>query len=149
LNHEFFRGPGYEHLHAQLGPHRTPDDSLRHWMHWKQSDLQKVLCDPFPGVRRQAEWDDHGEEYPMTWDGPDVWITLRVPQGAHRMSLYFMNKDGHTGNNRMRDYLLEVRRAPDDLRATPQNIPDDATADQFAQKYFDLWKQKRADSRTA
>ncbi len=143
LDHEVFRGPDYNHLSGQLGPHRTPDDSLRHWLHWKQSDLGKVLYDPFPGVRRQAEWDDHGETYPMTWDGPDVWVTLRIPQGAHRLSLYFMNKDGHEGNNRMRDYLIELRRAPDDLRAQPPDFdPKGISGAEFAKHFTDLWKQR-------
>jgi len=71
-----------------------------------------------------------------------MWVTLRVPEGAHRLSLYFMNKDGHDGNNRMRDYLIELRRAPDDLRATPDFNSDGLSADQFAQKYFDFRKQR-------
>ncbi len=143
LDHDVFRGPGYNHLSGQLGPHRTPDDSLRHWLHWKQTDLSKVLYDPQVGVRRQSEWDDHGETYPMTWDGPDVWITLRIPEGAHRLSLYFMNKDGHDGNNRMRDYLVELRRAPDDLRGEPEPFdPKGLTAAQFSKHFTDLWKQR-------
>lgn len=143
LNHSVFRGPDYNHLVGQLGPHRTPDDSLRHWLHWKQTDLGKVLYDPQVGVRRQSEWDDHGETYPMTWDGPDVWVTLRIPQGAHRLSLYFMNKDGHEANNRMRDYLIELRRAPDDLRAEP--VPFETkgiSGAEFAKHFTDLWKQR-------
>ena len=43
-------------------------------------------------------------------DGPDVWIAVKVkPEGPHRLSLYFYNKDGHEAMNRCRDYLIEVR----------------------------------------
>jgi hypothetical protein len=38
-----------------------------------------------------------------------LWLHVTVPEGVHRVSLYFFNKDGHTGQNRLRDYLVEVR----------------------------------------
>jgi hypothetical protein len=59
--------------------------------------------------RRQSEMDDHGEEYLMTLDGPHIYFTLRVPEGLFYLSLYDTNKDGHSGNNRWRDYRLSVR----------------------------------------
>jgi hypothetical protein len=60
-------------------------------------------------TRRQAEWDDHGEGYPMSKDGPGLFCTLKVPAGLYYLSLYNFNKDGHTRNNRFRDYRLSVR----------------------------------------
>jgi hypothetical protein len=33
-----------------------------------------------------------------------------VPPGAHKLSLYFFNKDGHKSNNRQRDYLIKVQK---------------------------------------
>jgi hypothetical protein len=33
---------------------------------------------------------------------------VKVPLGVQRISLYFFNKDGHTGPNRFRDYLIEL-----------------------------------------
>lgn len=44
----------------------------------------------------------------MTYEGPDVYCSVRVPDGVHMVSLYFMNKDGHSGLNRLRDYTVEV-----------------------------------------
>jgi hypothetical protein len=93
---------------AQLGPH-PQQDVIRHWIHWDETKNPNTLYKPSHGLRRQAEIDDHGETYSMNYEGPDLWITLRVPAGLHRVSLYFFNKDGHEGNNRFRDYLIDVK----------------------------------------
>ncbi len=97
---------------AKIGPHCTADDSLRYWVHWVRTDNPRSLYDPVFGGRRQSEWDDHGEAYPRSHEGPDLWIRVWVPQGVHRIAFYFMNKDGHEGGNRDRDYLLEARQVP-------------------------------------
>ncbi|MDR1484392.1 MAG: hypothetical protein LBT09_06175, partial [Planctomycetaceae bacterium] len=90
-----------------IGPNATSDDTIRRWVHWIKTDNPKVLWDPFSGYRRQAEWDDHGEAYPLTKDGPDVWYLLEIKHdGIFQHGLYFFNKDGHDGANRIRDYIL-------------------------------------------
>ena len=51
----------------------------------------------------------------MNHEGPDLWLTVSVPAGINRVSIYLMNKDGHLGNDRFRDYLLQVlpyRKSP-------------------------------------
>jgi hypothetical protein len=75
----------------------------------------KTLYDPIAGVRRQSEWDDHGETYARTAEGPDIWVSLKVPAGVQRVSLYFMNKDGHGGSNRLRDYHIALYDGPMDI----------------------------------
>lgn len=92
-----------------LGPNHQKDDAVRHWIHWMQTTDRRCLFHPAFNYRRQAEWDDHGESYPLWHDGPDIWIGIDVPAGVHRISLYFVNKDGHQGLNRLRDYLIELR----------------------------------------
>lgn len=96
-------------VEGDIGPHAARDDGLRHWMHWERSDDARVLYDPILGYRREAEWDDHGEDYAQTHEGPDVWVFVSVPSGLHRLSLYFFNPNGHEGPMRMRDYLVEVK----------------------------------------
>lgn len=108
------------HVHAQIGPHATRDDAIRHWIHWRETDDRRTLYNPTLGYRRQSEWDDHGEEYPMSFEGPDIWVTVEVPQGIHRVSMYFFNKDGHGGSNRFRDYLLEVKHCVTMSRSDPK-----------------------------
>jgi len=95
---------------GQLGPHHTPDDALRHWI---QPDMIRTsrlgtLYSPVDGFRTQAEWDDHGEDYPRTFEGPDLWVSVTVPEGVHRLSLYETNKDGHNEDNRLRDYRVDL-----------------------------------------
>ena len=72
-----------------------------------------MLFDPQIGTGRQAEWDDHGERYPMGFDGPDLWLTISVPAGRQQVRLYFMNKDGHTGITRYRDFIVQLRAYSD------------------------------------
>ena len=96
-----------------IGDHHNESDGIRWWVTWMQTDLLRSLYTPVAGVRRQAEWDDHGEAYPMTQDGPDIWVYVHLGEGdRHRVSLYFMNKDGGPGgggDNRLRDYMVEVK----------------------------------------
>ena len=70
--------------------------------------------------RRQSEWNDFGQDYPMTARGPGIFVTLKIPKGNYVLSLFDRNKDGHDGLNRARDYLLSVR--PHDANAELNDI---------------------------
>ena len=94
---------------AAIGPKHLEGDSVRHWIQWLTSASQRVLWNPVEGCRRQSDIDDHAEAYPLWDEGPGLWLVIRVPEGVHRVSLYFYNKDGHTGPNRWRDYTLRVK----------------------------------------
>jgi hypothetical protein len=92
-----------------IGPNATKDDKLRLWQHWNITSVHDSLYDPLFGGRRQAEWDDHGETYPMESDGPDLWYHLNIKnKGVYRLTMYFYNKDGHEGHNRFRDYIISI-----------------------------------------
>jgi len=94
-----------------MGAHRASGDDLRHWIdntHVKTDD-PRCPYSTIVGYRRIGEWDDHGEAYPMSYDGPDVWITVGLPDGVFRVSVYFCDYNGHSGGNRFRDYLLELK----------------------------------------
>ncbi len=118
---------------AHIGKNAAPDDSVRYWVQWLYTDnphslemppvyydsrLKKGLVPPPDGTssppknRRQAELDDHGEVYPMTQDGPDIFLTFHVPKGDFYLSFYDFNKDGEDTNNRLRDYRLSLRSHP-------------------------------------
>jgi len=107
-DHEISRGIPFYRVRGSLGPNCMRGDRLRHWVHWVRTDDPRSLYSPIIGIRRQAEWDDHGEAYPITHEGPDIWATIEVPEGVHRISLYFFNKDGHSGVNRLREHLVEL-----------------------------------------
>jgi len=108
LNHDIQRELPYS-AQEEMGPHHDLDDSIRYHCTWIKTENPKSLYDPIPGYRCQAEWGDHGEAYPRAFEGPDIWISINVPEGIQRISLYFMNKDGHSGENRCRDYTVEIQ----------------------------------------
>ena len=109
-----------------MGPHHRKGDSVRFYVTWYATAKKRVL--ELPGIyldsrvlmhltawkldRRESEIDDHGESYPMSWQGPGLYVYLHIPPGAYRLSLYFFNKDGHSGNNRDRDYAVSAIPLP-------------------------------------
>jgi sugar lactone lactonase YvrE len=122
LNHEFISDTRFT-VNAFMGPHCDRSDSLRYYVTWLKTDNPNTLYDPLPGCRRQSEWDDHGETYSRTVEGPDIWMAVTVPEGIHRLSMYFYNKDGTSGDNRFRDYLIEIRKQVKDYAAVVAGAP--------------------------
>jgi hypothetical protein len=119
-------GQTYYKLHEFIGPNANDDDCIRRWLHWFKTDNPRTLWDPLSGTRRQAEWGDHGEAYPMVKDGPDLWYWFEISRdGMFCLRMYFFNKDGHDGNNRFRDYVIEIYPAKE----------------RFTGKPFDVWKK--------
>jgi hypothetical protein len=94
-----------------MGPHHSNGDSLRYWADgaWLTTDQPRALYSTVVGHRRITEWDDHGERYPMTYQGPDIWVQVGVPEGVFRLAFYFVNYDSHETRTRFRDYLLELK----------------------------------------
>ncbi len=116
------RSPWF-HYKVRLGEHIRKGDSTRYWVHWLMTSEPRSLINKVNGGRRQSEWDDHGEAYPLHHEGPDLYINLKTPPGRWRVSLYFFNKDGHTRMNRLRDYLISVRDFAEDdaaFRTSPE-----------------------------
>jgi hypothetical protein len=124
FDHPIYFTTEYYSVHEFIGPHHPDEsDAIRRWIHWIKTDNPKTLYDPWYGYRRQAEWDDHGEAYSWSMDGPDLWYLLRIREpGTYRIGMYFFNKDGHHGHNRMRDYMIEIYPAPKEwkLQEWPQ-----------------------------
>ncbi len=125
-NYIWGAGPEKVEYHSRTGENRRRGDTLRYWVHWLYTTNPNTLEMPptylhsrvvkgfttWDKFRRQAEWDDHGEAYPRSHDGPHLYYTLRVPAGLFTLSLYNFNKDGHTRNNRFRDYWFSIRPHP-------------------------------------
>jgi hypothetical protein len=75
-------------------------------------DDGRVLYIPNAFKRYQGEWNDasFGKDYSSTFEGPDLWLKVKVPdEGVHRLSLFFLNFDGHSKANRYRDFLIEIK----------------------------------------
>lgn len=98
------------------------------------------------GTRREAERDDHGETYTAEHQGPDLWVSVGVPDGVHQLSLYFFNKDGHDGANRWRDYNVEIRAVQETLPPWPSPLPGKTTdagyAQAFKKMFVDYWDKR-------
>ena len=121
--HDFKGGRGltFVKYRAYMGESRKPGDSLRYWTHFKRTQDRKCLQNPTEHSRRQSSWDDAGEIYPPTHDGPHVFIDLTLPPSDFLVSLYFVNIDclecpagWRTSDrfplpNRFRDYLIQVK----------------------------------------
>ena len=92
------------------GPHHyIPHESMREWEQYADTDNPKALYIPELGYRRQTTWDDHGEVYPTTFQGPDLWLRIILQKpGFYRLSLYFCNLDGQGSGDRQRDLQVEV-----------------------------------------
>lgn len=114
-------------ISGAMGPHHKKGDALRHWVQaYNDADNPNVLWNPDAGTRTEAEWDDHGEEYPAAMDGPDVWAKVVVPEGSWLLSLYFYNPNGHTRRNGYRDFLVELRCQPGDPGPDDAALPENA-----------------------
>jgi hypothetical protein len=104
--------PGYE-VSIQLGPHHEASTTGPAWHHDNDtSEDLGSLYDPTLGHRRDAEENDasyDAKTYPESYDGPDLWVKVKAPEGVHCLSLYFLNNDAHrTGDNKYRDYDVQV-----------------------------------------
>jgi hypothetical protein len=120
-------GAGWDVMYdARMGLNHGSGDSMRSWIQWLATKdnrclemsptylhsrvLQKLTT--WDVNRRESEWNDNGGAYPMTMDGPHLYCSLSIPAGLFYLSLYDMNKDGHEGNNRFRDYQVYIRPHP-------------------------------------
>lgn len=114
----------------QIGPHHKDPADTYSYVFQRETDDRRALYTPLLGHRRQSEWNDgsfDANKYPLTYDGPDLWLAVTVPAGAQRVSLYFVNKDGHDGGNAVRDYTLELK-APAPTVEAADNEPTLARA---------------------
>ena len=81
---------------------------------WGKTGIDPVAApwDPLQADRYQAGCNDGSftiKDFPLTNQGPDLYVGVTVPQGTHRISLYLISPDGTRGNNIYRDYLVEIK----------------------------------------
>lgn len=120
---------------VHVGNDRRDDHNVAVWVHWGHTDNPKCLQNPNENDRRQADWDDRGEAYPLEHEGPDLYVNLAIKDpGIYRVAFYFINKDAHElqwkgidglqGANRNRDYLMEIKNwTPTALDTGPEVWP--------------------------
>ncbi len=93
----------------ESSPHQLPyHGDVAYYVSWYHSPELRTLYFPNLQQRVEAEWNDAGGRYPRLFDGPDMWLKVRIPKGLYRLSFYFHNKDGQSGINDTRDYLVQL-----------------------------------------
>jgi hypothetical protein len=103
---------GYS-VEVSVGPHQTNGGPYYYFADLKSED-ERVLYLPNSFRRSQGEWNDgsfDSKAYPVTFEGPDLWLNVDLPPGVHRLTLSFINFDGHAKKNRWRDFTIEVKAA--------------------------------------
>jgi hypothetical protein len=119
--------PGYE-VSLLVGPHHEASVAGPVWYHSDDASAElRSLYDPTLGHRRDAEDNDMSYDvktYPESYDGPDLWVRAKVPDGVHCLSLYFVNNDAHTtGLNKYRDYDVQVLSDDPDVDKIQKSAP--------------------------
>lgn len=149
----YYWGGGWTPIgHAFGVSPKQKDDALRYWVHRLQTDDPRSLEMPPTYLdsrlqmglttksqyRRQSELDDHGEVYPLTKEGPNIYSSVKIPAGLWILSLYNVNKDGHEDLNRARDYTYSIR--PHDAARPIRDVSDfDAQPELAHVRQRDFW----------
>jgi sugar lactone lactonase YvrE len=120
-------GAGPEHIDffRGFGAHHDKGDGVRGWIGQLYTDDTRILEMPpvyadsrikhgyvtaTSANRRLGQWDDHGEAYSDTYEGPDLYCTLRIPSGRFTLAIYQVNADGHEGHGAPnRDFAMEIK----------------------------------------
>ncbi len=127
-----------------VGPHRK-DLATTVFGYYNDPDSKspKALYMPIKGKRMIGELNDggwQGKVYGQNFEGPDLWMGVTVPQGLTRVSVYFHNLGANGGDDRWRDYTVELRRnmssTPDNEHAPPVATTRVATAQDIAYRTF-------------
>lgn len=105
---QFFGTSGYARIQQEASPHMLQSGDMRYYVARYHSQSRRTLYDPDMGQRVEGEWNDDGQDYPRFFQGPDMWLAVTIPKGLYRLSLYFHNKDGESGFNMVRDYVVQV-----------------------------------------
>lgn len=80
----------------------------------RTGDRRALYCSQ-TGRRRYASWDDRGEVRPFDDAGPDLLVSVRLPEGLHLVSLYLVDWDWHEGPHPRMQTVTVLDRADDPL----------------------------------
>lgn len=119
---------------ACSGPHlRDGEKVLKYSIIWtNEPDMRNILYCPESTTRTQAQWEDAGDNYPRYFDGPDLGVFVKIPEGRQQLSLYFYDPVATAEkdfNSSLRDYIIEIRKFPADFQgkvAMGQMSPEEA-----------------------
>lgn len=93
-----------------VGPHRTDQESYMPMVNDDDSEHRSALLTPSDFTRKETVWDDMGSNYKDTWDGPDLWVKIILPEGVHWLDLYFYNTVDQMADSFKMDFYIEMRK---------------------------------------
>ena len=105
---EKFEGGLAGRIIREHSPHTGPLGDFDSYIAWMHSRLTRTLYYPDANQRIEGEWNDQGGAYNRLFQGPDMWLKVKVPRGLYQLSFYFHNKDGESGVNDLRDYVAMI-----------------------------------------
>jgi len=96
-----------------------PHENVRCWQTtWSE---RRALYTPISESRyglpayRHTAWDDGGEQHPFDNQGPDLILSLSIPEGKHVLSLYFCDYDWGQAERPRRHQLIFRNREGQEL----------------------------------
>ena len=128
---QWYGGQPNYHVDQTTGPyfHNSLIWLINHNIHGFA--LQRCLLSP-KGDRVPNEFNDGTTDvtqFPLWKEGPEIYMIVRLPEGVHRVSLYFLDADARDPNGTDRDFTLQVKRvsqleAVGDADELAQNRPN-------------------------
>ena len=104
-----FRGYLYD-ARVTLGPRKKIKDAWISGKFYEENAASRIcLYNINDATRPCSEWSDQGYMHGTFFDGPDLWVLVRVPAGKNEISLYFNQPLSNDISRYDRDYLIEAR----------------------------------------
>ncbi len=100
-------------IEFRTGPHFKPPQSPYGWNYPLPPDQRRIPYSPKLRKRLATERNDGSwqeDKYAPEWEGPNYHVIAHIPEGWHRVSLYFCNYNGHENHPRYRDYVVELKK---------------------------------------
>ncbi len=121
------REPGFK-ASVDIGPHKKDAGAHASYQTLEhKTDDPRILYSPRLGRRGEGGVNDGSadkEKYPASWEGPDLWLDIEVPQGEHYVSLYFRITTPRTRRaTRLRDYEIQFLHPEESRELTLKGAP--------------------------
>lgn len=103
------RGHLYD-ARVTLGPRKKIKDAWISEKFYEENAASRIcLYNINDATRPCSEWSDQSYLHGTFFDGPDLWVIVRVPAGKNEISLYFNQPISDGISCYDRDYLIEAR----------------------------------------
>lgn len=90
------RSPGAPFAYSALRFIDGEGVTAYNWIAAVTTTDQRALYNPLLRTRTCAWWDDKGETHPFDNQGPDLKVSIELPEGEWRLSAYLVDYDWHS-----------------------------------------------------